>query len=123
MSEFIITTTDSAYTYTSTIPVGIAFTLNNNNKVSSTQGYLVKIQKGQNRVQATVRLKVSTANYRTVFEPMLIYPSNVDVTFDRNIPGKSSTQMECVLSSMKIVQEFTGDEIEIEITLIEVLTT
>jgi len=75
MSEFVITTTDSEYTYTSTIPVGIAFSLENNNKTSSTQGFLVKVQKGRNRVKAIVRLKVSKANYRTIFEPMLYMPA------------------------------------------------
>jgi hypothetical protein len=122
MSEFIIKTVDNAYLYESVIPVTVAFNPKNNIRTADTQGFLRKTQKGKIRHDVTVLLKVVRADYENTFLPMLEYPDDVYVTFDRTIPGRDSTSGTFTLEEMSIVQEFdNGDEYEIELKLVEVL--
>jgi hypothetical protein len=128
MAEFIITTTDSQYTYNALTQTNINsktaeinFRPVNNNVTSKTQGFLPKVQKGTNRIDATVNLTVSNTDYEQIFLPMLIYPSNVNVTFDRNIPGKTTATQEMTFDKMVIKKELPDTEYEIELTLREVI--
>ena len=121
MAEFIITSTDSEYTYTSSIPVGIVFTPQNNASFANTQGYLRKKQVGKSRVQAMVTLLVSVSDYETTFIPSLAYASNFNVTFDRVIPSRGTATGEFVFETMAIKKEFGDSTYEIEIRLTEVL--
>jgi hypothetical protein len=124
MAEFIITTTDSEYTYNSPDAVGIKFNPKTNNKTSDTQGFLPKVQKGKLRYEPSVTLKVTRANYETIFLPMLEYSSDVNVTFDREIPGRNTATGRFIFYSMNIEKEFDGGlEYEISIRLKEVLYT
>jgi hypothetical protein len=118
MSEFIIRTNDNQYTYTSTIPVGIVFNISNNITSSDTQGFLRKVQKGQDRYSVDVILKVTADDLEDIFIPMLSYNDDVYVTFDRNICGRGIDSGTFTFEDMQIKQEFrTGNDYEYEITL------
>jgi hypothetical protein len=118
MSEFIIRTIDNQYTYTSPIPVGIVFNISNNITSSDTQGFLRKVQKGQDRYAVDVILKVTADDLEDIFIPMLSYNDDVYVTFDRNICGRGIDSGTFTFEDMQIKQEFrTGNDYEYEITL------
>jgi hypothetical protein len=125
MAEFVIATTDNAFSYTSTQAVNIKFESEVNNKVSDTQGFLRKSQKGARRIKATVKLTISRSNYEDIILPMEVYPDDVNVTFDRVIPNDSgSTQGRFVFEKQNIFNEReAGNEYEIILTLTEVLST
>ena len=122
MSEFIIRTVDNAYSYTSSIPVGVVFDPKVNVKTGDTQGFLRKVNKGKMRYDATVTLKVSEDVYTNTFLPMLEYSDDVFCTFDRKIPTRGSTSGTFTFENIKLVQEFTQTEFEIELSLVEVLS-
>ena len=123
--SFIITTLDSEYTYTALTSNGgeviEQWDIKNNNKESDTQGFLHKVEKGETRVETLVSLTDSKANLIPILT-MLTYPSNVNVTFNRNILGKTTNQGEFTMSDLSVKQEFNdGNDMEIVIKLIEVL--
>ena len=122
MSEFIIRTVDNAYSYTSIIPVGVVFDPKVNVKTGDTQGFLRKVNKGKMRYDATVTLKVSEDVYTNTFLPMLEYSDDVFCTFDRKIPTRGSTSGTFTFENIKLVQEFTQTEFEVELSLVEVLS-
>lgn len=84
----IIETTDGVYTYTNADYnnkyTDTKFKLQNNLKVSNTQGYQVKKQVGQTRLSASIMLADTYANLVSTLLPMLNYPVPVQVTFERN---------------------------------------
>lgn len=127
MSELIITTSDSVYTYSLAASQGdpvadISFEYDSNIKTSDTQGFLRKVQKGRYRIRATVTIMDTKARLEAAVLPMWQYPQTVNVTFDRNIPGKSTDTGEFVMESYKILQEFDGGTMqEIELQFTEVL--
>jgi len=121
MANFIIASTDSTYSYTSTIPVGYVFTPQSNNSFGNTQGFLRKKQIGKSRVKATVVLMVSVSDYEQTLIPMLSYATNVNVTFDRVIPASGVTTKEFTFETLALKQIFPDDTYEIQIELIEVL--
>jgi hypothetical protein len=123
MAEFIIETTDSNFSYTSTQAVNIKFESQTNNKMADTQGFLRKSQKGTRRIKATVKLTISRSDYEDTILPMEVYPGDVNVTFDRVIPNDSnSTQGRFVFERQSITAEReAGSEYEIQIMLTEVL--
>jgi hypothetical protein len=128
MAEFIISTTDNQYSYNALTQTNvksktaeIKFRPVNNNATSITQGFFPKVQKGTNRIDATVILIVSNTDYENIFIPMLVYPSNVNVTFDRNIPSKTTPTQVMTFDKMRIVRELPDTEYEIELTLREVI--
>ena len=122
MSEFIIRTIDNAYSYTSSLPVGVVFDAKVNVKTGDTQGYLRKVNKGKMRYDAKVVLKVTEDEYTNTFLPMLEYSDDVYCTFDRKIPTRGIASGTFTLEDIKLVQEFTQTEFEIELSLVEVLS-
>ena len=126
-TQFTITSSDSAYSWVAengeeSNTANIKFTAQNNNVSADTQGYMRKVQQGDNRVSAKVKLSLSIDEYEDTFLLMLIYPDYCIVTFDRNIPGKGSTSGNFVFEDMKIVQEFDdGDAVEVELLLTEII--
>jgi len=123
----ILTTTDSAYTYTAITNNGGAvikdWQIKNNNKVSNTQGFLVKVEKGEKRVELVLSLADTKTNLETNVLPMLGYPTNINVTLDRNIPSKTVKTGLFAMVDYEMVNEFSeGLEQEIEIKIIEVLS-
>ena len=123
MAEFIIETVDAAYTYTSTIPAGFRFEPEMNKRTANTQGNLRKVQKGDSRMRTTVVVKVSQADYEDTIIPMWEYSEDVNVTFDRNIPGRGTDTGRFTFEDLKILREFneSGYEYEIQLNLVEVL--
>ena len=122
MAEFIITSTDSSLTYTSTLACGIEFDIQNNNKVADTQGYFRKVLKGVNRVGAVVQVPGVSASDLDTFMDMQVYNDNFNVTLDRNIPTKGTTQDEFTLESVKIIEELPDTEYVVELILTEVVS-
>lgn len=126
--SFICTTTDSEYSYTAPTDssggnVIKEWQVKNNNKVSSTQGFVVKVEKGESRVEMIVSVCDSKTNLDTNLFPQLTYPTNVDVTLNRNIPTKTTNIATFAIVDYQIVNEFNnGEEQEVEIKFIEVLT-
>jgi len=122
--SFDIETTDAEYSYTAVTGQDVIsnWTIKNNNKTSETQGYLIKVEKGDTRSEAIVSLTDTKTNLESNVLPMLTYPTNVSVTFDRNIPGRSTSSGTFAFSDYVIKQEFPNDEQEIEIKLIEVIS-
>lgn len=121
-----LTTTDSAYTYTALTSDGgdviESWQIKNNNKASDTQGFLRKVEKGDIRVECIVSLADSKTNLEANVLPMLTYPTNVNVTFNRNILGKSTATGEFTIEDYTIENEFNdGNSMEIRIKLVEVL--
>lgn len=123
--SFTITTTDSQYTYTALTNNGgeaiDEWQIKNNNKVSDTQGFLRKVEKGDTRVECLVSLTDTKTNLETNVIPMLTYPTNVNVTFDRNILGKTTNTGEFTFEDLTVRDEFPNDEMQIQIKLVEVI--
>ena len=132
MSEttFTMSTTDSEYSYTARTSGGGAvinrWKLGNNNKTSDTQGYLRKVEKGDTRVECLVSLTDTKDNLETNVIPMLTYPTNVNVTFPRTILSKSTNTGTFAFEDLEITEEFpdegNGEEMEIQIKLVEVIS-
>lgn len=124
MSELIITTSDGVYTYDLSASQGdptanISFEYDSNIKTADTQGFLRKVQKGKYRIRASVTILDTKARIEAAVLPMWQYPQTVNVTFDRNIPGKSTPTGEFVMEKYRILQEFDGgtsQEIELQFT-------
>lgn len=127
MSELIITTSDSVYTYDVNASQAdqtaqISFEYDSNIKTADTQGFLRKVQKGRYRIRAVVSVMDTKARIEAALLPMWQYPQTVNVTFDRNIPGKSTATGEFVMEDYRIKQEFDGGTMqEIEMQFTEVL--
>lgn len=124
--SFIMTTTDSSYTYTALTSDGgdviEQWQIKNNNKTADTQGFLRKVEKGEIRVECIVSLADSKTNLEASVLPMLTYPTNVNVTFNRNILSKSTNSGEFTIEDYTVEREFNdGNDMEIRIKLVEVL--
>lgn len=121
-TEFIIRTVDNEYSYTSSIPVGVTFNPKNNLKTSDTQGFLRKVNKGKIRHEVEVIAKVSKTDYEDTLLPMFEYVDDVQCTFDRDIPMRGSATGTFTFEDMQLVQEFTDNEYEVKILLVEILS-
>ena len=96
--------------------------IENNNQKSDTQGFLRKIQIGDNRVVIECTAKGTKTEIESNLLPQLTYPLTCFVTLDRTIMTKSVMTMECVIDDYFVEQEFDdGNEYEVKIKLIEVL--
>jgi hypothetical protein len=91
MANFSFTTVDSAYTWTAKTAGLVNFELINNNQASDTQGFLRKVQKGRNRINAIVRVEATESAYNNTIAPMVVYQQDVLVTFERNIPIRNTS--------------------------------
>ena len=126
-TQFSMYSSDSVYSWVAedgeeSNTANIKFTAQNNNVSADTQGYMRKVQQGDNRVSAKVKLSLSIDEYEDTFLLMLIYPDYYIVTFDRNIPGNDTTVGNFVFEDMKLVQEFDdGDNVEVELLLTEII--
>ena len=90
-NSLTLTTVDGLYTYTNTLShTGVShvvrYRVTDNFKKADTQGYLVKIQKGEVRVDADVVITDTETNIINSFEPLFTHNTDVTVTFPRNIP-------------------------------------
>jgi hypothetical protein len=123
--SFSSITTDSQYTYTAPTDAEVIkeWKIRNNNKVSDTQGFLVKVEKGQTRVELIMSIADTKANLDTYLLPQLTYPSNVTLTLNRNIPSKSTNTGTFAVVDYVLVNEFNdGTEQEVEVKYVEVLS-
>ena len=124
MSQFICRTIDNEYTYTSVLPVGIGMSNKNNNAGSNTQGFMRKSQKGKDRYEVEVILKVSATDLENTFIPMLTHNDDVYLTLDRNLPGRGTASGTFTFENLEIVQEFNEGgtwEYEIKCGFVEVI--
>jgi len=125
MAEFTIETTDSVYSYDVSQSTGktanISFEIDDNASFSDTQGYLRKKQIGDKRVKAKVTLVDTKTRIENNIYPMIDYQSNVNCTFDRNIPLQNDATATFVLEKVRLIQELAGNEHEIELNLTEVI--
>jgi hypothetical protein len=87
---FQFNTVDNAYTWTAKTDGQTDYGLQNNNQASDTQGYLRKTQKGRNRILASVKIDVTESAYFNTIAPMVVYPQDVQCTFERNIPSRNT---------------------------------
>lgn len=110
MANFTMTTVDSQFTFTAKTPGQTNFTLQNNNQASDTQGFLRKNQKGKNRIGASVKIDVTESAYFNTTAPMVVYPQDVNVTFERNIPGKNTPTGRFTFES----QRFSRSELQFD---------
>ena len=93
----------------------------NNIALADTQGFLIKKQAGRDRVRVQLEITDTKSNLRTNFLPMLNYPVPVNVTFDREIPFRDSTQGKFEIVDSELLAEYGDDSLRIQVTLIEVL--
>ena len=110
MSNMAIDTVDGQYTYTSNPQYGypdFKWKVINNNKVSDTQGFLRKVEKGDSRIAVEIYITDTKANIEANLYPMLTYPSNINVTFDRTIPTKTTSTATFTFEDYEIKDEFT----------------
>lgn len=124
--SFSSVTTDSTYTYTSPNSgegeVIKEWQVINNNKVSNTQGFIVKVEKGVSRVELVMSIMDTKANLDANLFPQLTYPTNVTLTLNRNIPTKATNTATFAVVDYSIVNEFNdGLDQEVEVKYIEVL--
>jgi hypothetical protein len=127
MPIFSLVTTDNTYSYTSGVTENdngrIRFEIQHNTKTSDTQGFFHKRQIGRYRTRARIIFGDTKTKIEASVLPMLIHPQNITVTFDRNIPTKTTTSATYTMDDLKILREFNnGTEYELELTLTEVLT-
>jgi len=103
------------------------FNSTNNIKVATTQGFLVKVQKGDDRMQAKVQLADLESNITANLYPMLNQPSTLNVTFERNVPFRGKNTGKYELVNLKIMNEWPtqgeggADVLEVELFLTEVI--
>jgi hypothetical protein len=127
-STLTLATEDGAYTYTNDMVNDkyhdALFRIENNNKKTNTQGYLIKVQKGDRRIRATVDLADTAENLEANLFPMLTYQATLNCTFDRNILTRGTNTGKFELTDMELLQEFeNGTILEIKLTLTEVIGT
>lgn len=123
--SFSSITTDSTYSYTAPDQGEVIkeWKTANNNKVSNTQGFLVKVEKGTSRVEMVMSITDTKANLDANLFPQLTYPTNVTLTLNRNIPTQSTNTGEFAVVDYQIVNEFNnGLEQEVEVKYIEVIS-
>jgi hypothetical protein len=131
--SFNITTEDGIYNYTNN---GVfsdqytnqeKFSSNNNNKTANTQGYLIKVQKGNERLSCKVQMADLLSNIEDNLYPILTHASTCNVTFNRAIPFRGTTLGKFEMIDFKVLNEWTAqgrngaDCIEVEISLVEVI--
>lgn len=124
--EFKIRTIDNSFSYTSVLPVGITMANKNNISGSNTQGFMRKVQKGKERYEVEVILKVSALDLAGTFIPMLNYNDDIYLTLDRNLPGRGVGEGVFTYEDMEIIQEFFESgtwEYEIKCKFVEVIYT
>jgi hypothetical protein len=102
---FTITTTDSAYTWTANTDGQVVFIPEINNQTSDTQGNLRKVQKGTLRNRAVVRIEMTNSAFDNTLAPMLEYPSDVNVTFERYIPKRNTNQGRFTFENMRPTED------------------
>lgn len=130
MALFSITTVDNALTWSAKTPGQTVFVPETNNQTSDTQGFLRKSQKGKIRFRATVKIQCTESAYINTISEMLVYPADVNVTFERNIPKRNTntgrfTFEEMPFSSDTLQFDSEGDsttkKAEIRLRFVEVL--
>ena len=129
-SVLTIETSDNALSYTNNNSIRSGenvcwtakFSLSNNIKKTSTSGFLIKTQKGRNRVNVDLVLIDNEAQLSSILE-IAQYQTPIDVTFDRNIILRQTTSGRFNVVDYSIKQEFDeGGQFEISLKLVEVLS-
>ena len=131
--NFSIVTEDGVYNYINNTNSTDKYTdqeyfkNEHNNKTANTQGFLIKVQKGNERMRATVQLADTLAAINANLYPMLTYPDSLNVTFHRDIPFRGTNTGKFEMIDFDIVKEFPGqgiggvEVIEVKISLVEVI--
>ena len=125
-----LTTEDAAFSYTN--PFGgsgddqkyheINWGIDHNVQNSTTLGHLIKVQKGNHRITATLNIGDSRTAIEANLFPMLNHASTIDVTFSRNIPTRGSNKSKFEMIDFELLQEFNdGAAQEVRVKLIEVI--
>lgn len=121
MANFTITTTDSLYTYATAAP-DVKFKKQNNNKTSNTQGFLIKVQKGEARISATVEITAPATALNDNIYPMETHPYPVNVSFEENIPTRSTNIGKFALTGIDLVRQFeNGLSASVKLNLVEII--
>ncbi len=90
MALFSMTTVDNALSWNGSSPGQTSFIPETNNQNSDTQGFLRKSQKGKIRNRALVKIECTNSAFDNTIAPMLVYPADVNVAFERNIPLRNT---------------------------------
>jgi hypothetical protein len=90
MALFSMTTVDNALTWSPNQAGQVVYVPETNNQSSDTQGFLRKSQKGKIRYRAIVRIECTESAYTNTISEMLVYPTDVNATFERNIPKRNT---------------------------------
>ena len=122
--SFSSITEDTKYTYTAPTNGEVIKEWKpvNNNEVSNTQGFLIKVEKGTSRVELVMSITDTKDNLDANLFPQLTYPTNVSLTLNRNIPTQSTNTGTFAIVDYQIVQEFPNDEQEVEVKYVEVIS-
>jgi len=125
MAEFIIKTSDNVYTYSNTLPATVKQKWKSNHILTNTQGYLIKKQSGNQRVEMDIVINGESDtndNINNNLLPQLNYPQSVIVTIDRNILGKIVKSCEFIIADYDVSEELAdGNEQVVKMKLIEVI--
>jgi len=125
MPEFKMETIDAAFSYTpsNNLPATVTQTIQDNNKITNTQGFLIKKQIGEKRAALSLIINDTKTNLETNLLPQLTHPTSVKVTIDRNILGSSATVGEFVITDYAISDEFDEGNLQlVTIKVTEVIT-
>lgn len=125
MAQFTIKTIDNQYTYNNDLPATVIQKWKSNHSLSNTQGFLIKKQSGNQRVEMDIVLNGvsdSNDNINANLLPQLNYPTTVFVTIDRNILGKTTKTAEFIIADFNVEQELDDGAEQVTIMkLIEVI--
>ena len=125
MAQFTIKTIDNQYTYNNDLPATVIQKWKSNHSLSNTQGFLIKKQSGNQRVEMDIVLNGvsdSNDNINANLLPQLNYPTTVFVTIDRNILGKTTKTAEFIIADFNVEQELADGAEQVTIMkLIEVI--
>ena len=119
-----ITTSDSVLTYSvnyNNSAFDVKDNLANNNKTTSTQGFLIKKQIGSQRIEGSINIIDSRTNINASLIPFNLYPVPVDITIDRNWVGKSTATARFEIVGMNKFKDLDGNDEEWKIMIVEVI--
>jgi hypothetical protein len=122
--SFSISTIDNVYTWTGDTDGRVTFTPEINNQTSDTQGFLRKVQKGTIRNRAKVRIEMTNSAFDNTIAEMLEYPTDVNVTFERNIPKRGTNSGRFTFERATPTQQFDSSNSgkgEFDLNFVEVL--
>ena len=110
MRLFNIASTDGQYEFKAESPGQTKFTFQSNNRFADTQGYLRKKQEGAYRIQAETKIQVTRETYENTIAPLIIYPDDVIIKFERFIPTRGTATGRFVFEKADFTQAFDSKD-------------